>query len=301
MKSKLKGNAQTQLDNTNISPSTLKSPRIPYVIQKIGRGNKKEIEEVTRLCIDVFFNEQTNDRNSDTARESTQSVTPWKAIQLAYLRNSQTGDILARNAFNKNQRVDIVVARRVLCDSSRTDGKQKYLQEYDQIYNKDQLDVVDDQTKLFLGEIIGYCEVIEKNFGLGQMSSGKPLPYLANLSVSKNARQSGVGSKLLQVSEDVVRDWKADHTTMVLQVEEDNTDAIRFYKKRGWQFVYADPTCRRYDTSGFFLKESRITKYAMVKQIGSDRGITEDSPAGGERTTMKSAAEKLKKMWFVSG
>jgi hypothetical protein len=88
---------------------------------------------------------------------------------------------------------------------------------------------------------------------------------------------------------------------MVLQVEEDNTDAIRFYKKRGWQFVYADPTCRRYDTSGFFLKESRITKYAMVKQIGSDRGITEDSPAGGERTTIKSAAEKLKKMWFVSG
>ncbi|KAL7505557.1 hypothetical protein ACHAXN_003011 [Cyclotella atomus] len=298
--SKLKGDNQSQLINTTGSSATLKSPSIPYVIQRIGRGNKKEIEELTRLCIDVFFNEQTIDRNSGAERVRTQRVTPWKAVQLAYLRNSQAGDILARNAFKKNQRVDIIVARRVLYDSYLTESKQNCVQDYDQIYNKDQLAVVDDQTKLVLGEIIGYCEVIEKNFGLGEMSSGKPVPYLANLSVSKSARQSGVGSKLLEVSEDVVRDWKAGHATMVLQVEEDNTDAIRFYKKRGWQFVYADPTCRRYDTSGFFLKESRITKYAMVKQIESNRGNRDDSSAGGEKTTMRLAADKLKKMWFVS-
>lgn len=32
--------------------------RIPFVIQKIGRGDTENIEEITRLCIDVFFNDQ---------------------------------------------------------------------------------------------------------------------------------------------------------------------------------------------------------------------------------------------------
>lgn len=128
------------------------------------------------------------------------------------------------------------------------------------------------------------------------MSSENPVPYLANLSVSKAARQSGIGSKLLEVSEDVARDWDAE--LMVLQVEEDNADAIRFYKKRGWEFVYADPTCRRFDTSGFFLKESRITKYAMVKQISSNGNGSDKTSRG--KTTVKSASEELKSKWFVS-
>ena len=58
--SKFKGSniiplSQNETDSAPISVS----PRIPYVIQKIGRGNKREIDEITRLCIDVFFNEQT--------------------------------------------------------------------------------------------------------------------------------------------------------------------------------------------------------------------------------------------------
>ena len=32
--------------------------RVPFIIQKIGRGNDSEIEEITRMCIDVFFNAQ---------------------------------------------------------------------------------------------------------------------------------------------------------------------------------------------------------------------------------------------------
>lgn len=294
--SKTKGRNQSQIKNVT-DPSSASITSIPYVIQKIGRGNKKEINELTRLCIDVFFNQQGNERSSggDTStREATQTVTPWKAVQLAYLRNSQAGDILARNAFKKNQKVEIIVARRVVdsANENTNDKTVKYVEETDRIYNGEKLTAACDQMTLALGEIIGYCEVIEKNFGLGdKISSGKPLPYLANLSVSKTARQSGIGSNLLDVSEEVARDWKADR--MVLQVEEDNADAIRFYKKRGWQFVYADPTCRRFDTSGFFLKESRITKYAMVKQIGSDDN---DS----DKATKKSPVDRLKGMWFVS-
>ena len=296
----------TGVDNIkNTTDSSVRDTSAPtvvsYVIQKIGRGNKKEIDELTRLCIDVFFNKETRNRIPTITGKTGQGVTPWKALQLAYLRNSQAGDIFARNAFKKDQMVEIIVARRVYRASDVEGGKKiTYVKQNQQIYNNDELFATDDmQTKFVLGEIIGYCEVIEKNFGLGEkLSSGKPLPYLANLSVSKYARQSGVGSKLLDTSEEIVRDWDSGHTTMVLQVEEDNKDAIRFYKKRGWEFVYADPTCRRFDTSGFFLKESRITKYAMVKKLET----TEDSKENeSEREKVsKSSAQKLKQLWFVS-
>lgn len=283
--SKLYGNNRPQTENAT-DPS---QSHIPYIIQKIGRGNRRDIDELTRLCIDVFFNEQKFDGRASDG----QGIMPWKAIQLAYLRNSQMGDMLTRNAFRKDKKVDIIIARRVYSVSDDHDKEQvKYVQKNEKIYGKDQLTTTKDVTNLVLGEIVGYCEVIEKNFGLGEkMSTGKTVPYLANLSVSKYARQTGVGSKLLEVSEEVVRDWKTSQTRMVLQVEEDNTDAIRFYKKRGWTFLYADPTCRRFDTSGFFLKESRITKYAMVKQIRTNNDA--------ENAT-KSPVERLKNMWFVS-
>ncbi|KAL3793350.1 hypothetical protein HJC23_003860 [Cyclotella cryptica] len=297
--SKFKGNETDHQFNTD-NPST-SSSRVPFVIQKIGRGNKSEIDELTRLCIDVFFNDQIDDE-SDTSRR----VPPWKAMQLAYLRSSQSGDILARNAFKQDQKVDIIVARRVYsvpADSADGVGKNpKYVKENDYIFNEDQLSNNEgSQTKLILGDIIGYCEVIEKNFGLGgKFRSGKPRPYLANLSVSKKSRQSGVGSELLNACEEVVQEWKAGHTAIVLQVEEDNTDAIRFYKKRGWEFVYADPTCRRYDTSGFFLKESRITKYAMVKRMNSIDNGDKHISTGQGRVTRATPVQKLKSLWFVS-
>ena len=293
--SKLSRNNEAEDRNDANPPKS--SPKVPFVIQRIGRGNKKEIEELTRLCIDVFFNEQNNEIDGST---STQIVPPWKAVQLSYLRNSQSADIFTRNAFKKNQNVDIIVARRVYSLPAGEYGKKvKYVNQSDQIFNRDQLPRDgDERSNLVLGKIIGYCEVIEKNFGLGgKFSSDKPRPYLANLSVSKSARQSGIGSKLLDACDEVVRDWKAGHTTIVLQVEEDNTDAIRFYKKRGWEFVYADPTCRRFDTSGFFLKESRITKYAMVKQI--DDGNDRDTSAE-RNTTELTPLQKVKSLWFVS-
>ena len=138
------------------------------------------------------------------------------------------------------------------------------------------------------GEIIGYVEVMEKQFGLGgnfnnekpkpiinnrkkkkkkKQSGEKPRPYLGNLSVVSYARKSGIGSKLVETCEKVVLSWNRGHTEIVLQVEDDNKSAIQFYKRRGYEFVYADPTCRRFDTSGFILKETRVTKYAMLKRL----------------------------------
>ena len=319
-------------------PQPSPQQRIPFIIENIGRGEKHEIEEIVRLCIDVFFNKQEHDDELELQeqvvfdargntrmkkRQQQKSIPPWKAMQLAYLRNFQTGEILARNAFNKEQYVNLIVARRVYAAPTRgrtNNIRRINLMDIDtnQIFNADLLSSLSSNIngggtgaagyELVAGEIIGYCEVSEKNFGLGgNYESTKPRrrssssasskttttgasknnklrPYLSNLSVVDYARKSGVGSKLLNAGEDAVRNWDAGHTEIVLQVEEDNTNAIQFYKRRGWEFVFADPTCRRYDTSGFFLKECRITKYAMIKRLDND--------AAGSSSATTSTANK---------
>ncbi len=310
---------------------------VPFLIQNIGRGTKSEIDEIVRLCIDVFFNEEEEEdavvaaaaaANGDGGKKSRQVVTPpWKAVQLAYLRKFQTGDILARNAFQQDQLVDLIVARRVYPVVPPGGGTR---------INVNREDIVDDVRRIYnaepptttsftsgggggvttatyrMGEIIGYCEVSEKNFGLGdnfdetrRRRRGKDdtkttRPYLSNLSVAGTARNSGVGSRLLDAGERAVRNWKnANHTEIVLQVEEDNQNAIRFYKRRGWEFVFADPTCRRYDTSGFFLRECRVTKYAMIKRlntVGEDRGKEDTDNASNLGSSL---IQKLRSSFFV--
>lgn len=275
---------------------------VPFVIQKIGRGKTSEIEEITRMCIDVFFNQQDEQNvNGDDNRKK--KTAPWKALQLAYLRNFQQGDILARNAFKKDQLVNLIVARRVypLSDTNVDENKADIIDDVSQIYN---LEPLSSTKKYITGEIVGYSEVSEKLYGLGSsfdnQRSKSPRdirPYLSNLSVVEYARQSGIGSKLLDACEDSVRDWNAGHTEIVLQVEEDNLTAIQFYKRRGWEFVFADPTCRRYDTSGFFLRESRITKYTMIKRLGS---VTDEEKKDEEDIDPASSLiQKLRNSFFV--
>eukprot|EP00581_Thalassiosira_minuscula_P017113 CAMPEP_0183720904 /NCGR_PEP_ID=MMETSP0737-20130205/13399_1 /TAXON_ID=385413 /ORGANISM="Thalassiosira miniscula, Strain CCMP1093" /LENGTH=380 /DNA_ID=CAMNT_0025950855 /DNA_START=111 /DNA_END=1253 /DNA_ORIENTATION=+ len=293
--------------NNNQAPASSKQS-VPFVIQKIGRGTKSEIKEITQMTIDVFFN--SDDALANGGEVNKKQTPPWKAAQLAYLRNFQQGDILARNAFKKDQLVDLVIARRVYAvdwsDATNINGnKASIIDDPNQIYNLDQLMYTQNGSpvKYITGEVIGYSEVSEKKFGLGgNFESNKknkdgeePRPYLSNLSVVEYARQSGVGTKLMDACEEAVRDWNAGHTEIVLQVEEDNPSAIQFYKRRGWEFVFADPTCRRYDTSGFFLKESRITKYAMVKRLGP----IPNKGDGGESDAGSSFISKLRNSFFV--
>lgn len=272
-----------------VSEAACADDAIPFVIQRIGRGTESEIKELTRMCIDVFFNKQDN----VDLDEKTKRVTPWKAVQLAYLRNYQYGDIMARKSFKKEYKIDFIVARRVYpaSDAANSSGSNTYsVEDESQIVNMENLSgsTSGNAEGFVAGEIIGFGEVAEKPFGLGVRSKPKKgeatikgpkddlRPYLSNLSVVESARKSGVGSCLLDACEQAVLDWDAGYKEIVLQVEEDNESAVEFYKKRGWELVFADPTCRRYDTSGLFLKESRITKYAMIKPLSPP---AEDSSA----------------------
>lgn len=294
------GKRSNNEDNQS-SPAKDTKQSVPFIIQRIGRGNKQEIEEITKLCIGVFFNEQEG--------LDSKVNTPWKSLQLAYLGNLQRGDILARNAFNKDQLVDLIVARRIYSvdgsSNNKIEGKgaSSVVGDNCQIFNAEQLPSSNGaETRLVVGEIIGYCEMTEKKFGLGGKfeddAEEKSRPYLGNLSVAKYARSSGVGSALLDECESVVSDeWNAGHTEIVLQVEEDNTSAIQFYKRRGWEFAFADPTCRRFDTSGIFLKESRITKFAMVKRLQRRKGGQNGLSNGGDAA--ESVLDKLRNSFFV--
>ncbi len=307
-------NGKSKNDDDQSSSTNDTRQRVPFIIQRLGRGTKQEVDEITQLCVDVFFNEQ-DDLPNDSDKNP---VAPWKAVQLAYLRNYQRGDILSRNAFKKDELVDLIVARRVYSVDASTNLNEnaKVIEDSDDhIFNADQLPA---ESKFVAGEIIGYCEMMEKKFGLGGNFEGDPeednaiedeneeekeveeklRPYLGNLSVVKYARRSGVGSKLMDEGEQVVREWDAGHTEIVLQVEEDNPSAIQFYKRRGWEFVFADPTCRRYDTSGFFLKESRITKYAMIKRLDDQKADQNGSREA--KNTGESLMDKLRNSFFVS-
>jgi ribosomal protein S18 acetylase RimI-like enzyme len=91
-------------------------------------------------------------------------------------------------------------------------------------------------------------------------------PVLTNLSVKYEARKSGVGSKLLQQCEkQVLSKWQCNE--ILLEVEDDNETALQFYTKRGYKVVWEDPTCRRYDTNGFFLRQVRCRRKVLRKVL----------------------------------
>jgi hypothetical protein len=62
---------------------------------------------------------------------------------------------------------------------------------------------------------------------------------------------------------------------VILLVDEDNTNAIKFYDRRGYQAVFSDPASRRYETSGLFVRNVRSTKICMRKKL---RRMPESEP-----------------------
>lgn len=180
-------------------------------------------------------------------------------------------------------------------------------------------DILDSSERYTVGDILGFVDVTEKAFGLPSSPKGKAedkikedkteeeeesqseeakirlrnkaalRPVLTNLSVTPNARKSGVGSALVDVCEDVVIDseeWTRNYNEMILEVEEENNLAQEFYEKRGYVAVFKDPSSRRFDTSGLILNNVRTTKICYRKDLtrkqaqkGSSK--TEVNTAGG--------------------
>ncbi|EJK64398.1 hypothetical protein THAOC_14868 [Thalassiosira oceanica] len=268
--------------------------KVPFIIERIGRGDDDQIEKIAAMCVDVFFNPS---KNLEAGRQlSASKNTPaWRSLQLAYLRSAQIGDMRSRRAFKKDSKVELIIARRI--DQKPPAELEEHCEVMGTnttgIYNSEQL-LLGESGDLVKGPIIGFCEVSERKFGLGKgYNDTKARPYISNLSVIESARESGIGSRLVDACEEAVLDWDAGHKEIALQVEEDNKSAIQFYKKRGYEYVFSDPTCKRYDASGFFLKESKVTKFAMTKRLPNQ------SRTGGEVIDPPSFVDRLRNSFFV--
>lgn len=125
-------------------------------------------------------------------------------------------------------------------------------------------------------EIVGCCEVIEDRLDIFKSQSdnvrsererrktARPRPVIENLCVKQEYRRSGIGANLLQACEDAVKLWPGYE--IFAQVEEGNSSAFELFTKRGYQYLFADPTCTevRLDNATFG-REVSVTKRMMRK------------------------------------
>jgi len=262
--------------------------QVPFVVDRISsRARDETFKEISFMCINVFFN---NDKD-----ESVRNP-PWKNAQLSYLKNLQKADLRQRK--NRERQVnDMFVARRVVTiPSSEVAQEQPLILDTSSIYNLPLGNNGNNNDIEYIrGEILGFVEVTEKQYGLVapqsapeneifedkssspiEVESSSPSqmrPVLTNLSVRKEVRNSGIGGKLMEACEDAVLYWDTPQKEIILEVEDDNPSAIEFYKKRGYEVCFRNPASRRFTVDGFFLNKERCTKIVMQKHLNGNNSL----------------------------
>lgn len=226
---------------------------------------------------------------------------PVETTNLAHLEKDMRSRVFDR----RNTKSDMFVARRVvLSTSTPIDSEQKV--DISEVFNTKSLPKETADGAYIRADVIGFVDISEKNFGLAsefdliddymndideaendiegidnnigestpvrrKSTSIRPLrPVLTNLAVSEDCRGSNVGSKLVEACENAVLNlWDEDFGKyeIILEVQKENEIAQRFYEKRGYEALFADPSTRRYDVSGFFLKTVRTTKICYRKDL----------------------------------
>lgn len=269
---------------------------VPFVIDQVNDEKEKVYREISKLCIDIFFNEEAERKQSElkSIGEESPKNSPWRELKLAYLRNLQCGDLRGRKFSSEGSQYVFLIARRVISTDSFT-GEDDII-DPKLIFNSNvfKRERIKGNDKYKRTDIIGFVQVNEKSIALGAEKSkmeGKSFgesnakrsirrkrPILSNLSVKEETRGSGVGSRLLEACEKEVRSWSAQtssgkHTELILEVEEVNTLAQKFYERRGYQKLYSDPTSRRYDLNGLFLRKVPTTKITYAKDFMQGRSI----------------------------
>eukprot|EP00581_Thalassiosira_minuscula_P003577 CAMPEP_0183749150 /NCGR_PEP_ID=MMETSP0737-20130205/68138_1 /TAXON_ID=385413 /ORGANISM="Thalassiosira miniscula, Strain CCMP1093" /LENGTH=365 /DNA_ID=CAMNT_0025984899 /DNA_START=78 /DNA_END=1176 /DNA_ORIENTATION=+ len=207
------------------------------VIQQIGLDDSKELERMSKFCIDAFYGGEDDDRGDSLLSRK------WKDIKLGAMQKAQLLDI---SLSSENNRC-IFVAKSLAADSS--------------------------------DEIIGCCEVIEEQLDIipspnseitiserERRKTARPRPVIENLCVDRKYRRSGIGVALVRACEKAVEAWPG-HNEIFAQVEDNNYCAFDlFTKKCGYQLLFADPTCTEVMLEdAFFAKEITVTKRMLRK------------------------------------
>ena len=263
---------------------------IPFIIDRISEtASDRVYQEVAEMCIEVFFN-------------ADGSTPPWKSLQLGYLRGLQSADLRRRRSSKPPN--EMFVARRVVpLESPLALQNTPLILDVKSINNLSGPDPSQDYVR---GEVLGFCEVSERPYSLGETEDagkgrGSTLrPILTNLSVKDDTRKSGIGSKLVDACEDAVLEWEGGHDEIILEVEDDNQKALEFYARRGYQQLFADPACRRFNTGGFLLTKERCTKICMKKNLSVKRtlSLSAGETIVGEKKDFSNLIQSLKESVF---
>ncbi|KAG7337055.1 acyl-CoA N-acyltransferase [Nitzschia inconspicua] len=270
-----------------------------FVIERISNMpiNDKLFERISNMCIDVFFKEQLTDAqflegtNGDDQQQSLKpgKLYPWKDWQIGYLKNLQASDLRRRRSrFGATN--EMFLAYEVLTAAPSVARSRPLILDTGTIYNLSSLtsEKGEEDTCYVRGKLLGFVEITQRPYGIGSPTANddstqeifvnsdgttdgdtaadpRPLrPVLTNLAVTKEARKYGIGSKLLDECEQHVRKrWKLHE--IILEVEDYNTEALKFYLKRGYHVLFSDPASRRYDVRGLWLRKVRCRREVLRK------------------------------------
>lgn len=291
----------------------------------------------------------------------------WKEWQLAYLRTLQESDLrLRRKRYPQTNMM--FVARQVIPlqaetntnynsnknnspsgsrttpppSSSRQQQQRPLVLDLNSVYNLSPAQKLAAADYMY-GPVIGFVEVTLRPYGLGSEQVGVDdesriqlrtnpghlkRPVLTNLSVQREARQSGVGSRLLQRCEQEVlrQQWPppqninsnddyysngnsfqassspAYRPEIILEVESDNINALQFYKKRGFEELFEDPAGRRYDTTGFILRQLRCRRIVLRKDLSlsSPSSLLSSLLLSSTTTTSSSSSSSSIPLWTAA-
>jgi ribosomal protein S18 acetylase RimI-like enzyme len=224
---------------------------------------------------------------------------PWKDWQIGYLKNLQAADLrLRRSRFGSTN--EMFLAYEVLVADPSVARSKPLVLDSGTIYNAHSLELglngkgndgVNPQSCCYVrGKLLGFVEITQRPYGIGAAddapssqeifinandgtvngdsenpSDPRPLrPVLTNLAVAKDVRQYGIGSKLLDACEHHVRKrWKLHE--IILEVEDYNAAALKFYLKRGYHVLFSDPASRRYDVHGLWIRKIRCRREVLRK------------------------------------
>jgi ribosomal protein S18 acetylase RimI-like enzyme len=312
---KINGSSSTWTKSQN-TISQPPPPKIPFIIERIPNNPSSALyQEIAQMCITAFFNTDNSKNASQQQQQqrssaSSSSIPIWKEWQLAYLRTLQAGD-LERRRKREPMKNRMFLARQVIplttsttTTTTASQSRRIKQQQRPLVLDTSLIRNIDRQPRdidYMYGDIIGFVEVTQRPYGLGEEGYMVERYVLTNLSVDRIARQSGVGTALVNICEQTIyheycRDynnknnnhnnngWKVtdsknrDDPTkantnlivvpdIVLEVEDDNYNAIDFYRKRNYIDVCIDPTSRRYDLSGLWLQQIRCKRLVMKKDL----------------------------------
>ena len=271
---------------------------IPFIIEEIPQNaNDNLYQEICRMCIAAFFNDGAPGRKTPL----------YKEVQLIYLRNLQQADLKRRRKLYPSTNMMFVARRVVPATLAATRRTPLILDLNKNVYNLSaETEYGSVQGDYCRGEILGFVEVTLRPFGLGDQASAmdeesrqkllqgglfanRDRPILTNLCVQYEARKSGVGGRLLEQCERQVQSrWNKPE--IVLEVEDDNDNALAFYTKRGYKLCFEDPTSRRYDTNGLLLRQLRCRRKILRKNLSSFMSGIDSLPESGVGPTFVSLA-----------